>query len=70
MIQINKEKHPKLIRLPEVIRKTGFGRTWIYELIKAGRFPKQVKISEGLLPLLKVRLMSGLKNDCEISLRI
>ena len=26
MIQINKEKHPKLIRLPEVIRKTGFGR--------------------------------------------
>jgi len=36
MIQTNKEKHPKLIRLPEVIRKTGFGRTWIYELIKAG----------------------------------
>ena len=34
MIQTNKEKHPKLIRLPEVIRKTGFGRTWIYELIK------------------------------------
>ncbi|MCM2140979.1 AlpA family transcriptional regulator [Klebsiella pneumoniae] len=46
MIQTSKEKHPKLIRLPEVIRKTGFGRTWIYELIKAGRFPKQVKISE------------------------
>ncbi|HCF7932385.1 TPA: AlpA family transcriptional regulator [Klebsiella michiganensis] len=46
MIQTNKEKPPKLIRLPEVIRKTGFGKTWIYELIKAGRFPKQVKISE------------------------
>lgn len=31
------------IRLPEVIKRTGFGKTWIYELIKAGRFPSQVK---------------------------
>ncbi|EAM8282647.1 AlpA family transcriptional regulator [Salmonella enterica subsp. enterica serovar Putten] len=31
------------IRLPEVIKRTGFGKTWIYELIKTGRFPSQVK---------------------------
>ncbi|EFN9285358.1 AlpA family transcriptional regulator [Escherichia coli] len=31
------------IRLPEVIKRTGFGKTWIYKLIKAGRFPSQVK---------------------------
>ncbi|WP_421505010.1 helix-turn-helix transcriptional regulator [Erwinia rhapontici] len=43
MVQNKTDKHPKLIRLPEVIRKTGFGKTWIYTLIKAGRFPSQVK---------------------------
>ena len=44
MIQTNKEKHPKLIRLPEVMNRTGFGKTWLYELIKAGCFPAQIKI--------------------------
>lgn len=43
MVQIKTENHQKLIRFPEVIRKTGFGKTWIYELIKAGKFPSQVK---------------------------
>ncbi|MBD2796323.1 AlpA family transcriptional regulator [Xenorhabdus sp. 18] len=32
------------IRLPEVQRKTGFGKAWIYKLIADGKFPKQVKI--------------------------
>lgn len=31
------------IRLPEVQRRTGYGKAWIYKLIKAGKFPKQVK---------------------------
>lgn len=43
MVQNKTDKHPKLIRLPEVIRRTGFGKTWNYTLIKAGRFPSQVK---------------------------
>lgn len=43
MVQNKTDKHPKLIRLPEVIRRTRFGKTWIYTLIKAGRFPSQVK---------------------------
>ncbi|ECC1758079.1 AlpA family phage regulatory protein, partial [Salmonella enterica subsp. arizonae] len=43
MVQIKTDKHPKLIRLSEVIRRTGFGKTWIYTLIKTGRFPSQVK---------------------------
>lgn len=33
-----------LIRLPEVQRRTGYGKAWIYKLIDAGQFPKQVKI--------------------------
>ncbi|ECM2370989.1 AlpA family phage regulatory protein, partial [Salmonella enterica] len=42
MVQNKTDKHPKLIRLPEVKRRTGFGKTWIYTLIRAGKFPKQV----------------------------
>lgn len=33
-----------LIRLPEVMRRTGYGKAWIYRLIEAGKFPKSVKI--------------------------
>ncbi len=33
-----------LIRLPEVLKRTGFGKTWIYRLISEGRFPAPVKI--------------------------
>lgn len=46
MVKNKTDKHPKLIRLPEVIRRTGFGKTWIYTLIRAGKFPKQIKIGE------------------------
>ncbi|CDM88582.1 helix-turn-helix transcriptional regulator [Xenorhabdus bovienii] len=33
-----------LIRLPEVQRRTGYSKAWIYKLISDGGFPKQVKI--------------------------
>ncbi|MEQ1968524.1 AlpA family transcriptional regulator [Xenorhabdus nematophila] len=33
-----------LIRLPEVQRRTGYSKAWIYKLISAGEFPKQVKL--------------------------
>ncbi|END9534913.1 AlpA family transcriptional regulator [Escherichia coli] len=33
-----------LLRLSDVIRRTGYGRAWIYRLISLGRFPKPVKI--------------------------
>ncbi|ELS2572015.1 AlpA family transcriptional regulator [Salmonella enterica] len=34
----------RLIRLPEVLERTGFGKAWIYRLISKGRFPAPVKI--------------------------
>lgn len=34
----------KLIRLPEVLYRTGYSKPWIYRLIKQNKFPKQVKI--------------------------
>lgn len=40
---MNKE-NKRLIRLPEVMSKTGYGKAWIYKLISEGRFPKPVKI--------------------------
>ncbi|ETT03635.1 helix-turn-helix transcriptional regulator [Providencia alcalifaciens] len=33
-----------LIRLPEVQRRTGYCKAWIYKLMDAGQFPKSVKI--------------------------
>ncbi len=33
-----------LIRLPEVLKRTGFSKAWIYRLISEGRFPAPVKI--------------------------
>ncbi|EGJ9167764.1 AlpA family transcriptional regulator [Escherichia coli] len=33
-----------LIRLPEVQRRTGYSKAWLYRLISQGRFPKPVKI--------------------------
>jgi len=34
----------RLIRLPEVMNRTGYGKAWIYRLISEGRFPSSIKI--------------------------
>ncbi len=41
---IHMENQARLIRLPEVMKKTGFGKAWIYRLISKGCFPQPVKI--------------------------
>ncbi|MGN7975444.1 helix-turn-helix transcriptional regulator [Serratia sp. 22264] len=33
-----------LIRLPEVQRRTGFSKAWLYRLVSLRRFPSAVKI--------------------------
>ncbi|WP_261426833.1 helix-turn-helix transcriptional regulator [Serratia marcescens] len=33
-----------LIRLPEVQRRTGYSKAWIYRLISQKRFPSAVKV--------------------------
>ncbi|MEY0768172.1 AlpA family transcriptional regulator [Providencia huaxiensis] len=33
-----------LIRLPEVMRRTGYAKAWLYVLIARNEFPKPVKI--------------------------
>ena len=35
---------PRLIRLPEVLSRTGYGRTSIYRKMEEGTFPKSLKL--------------------------
>lgn len=34
----------KLLRIPGLTEKTGLGKSTIYQMVKDGRFPKQIKI--------------------------
>ncbi|PIJ48813.1 MULTISPECIES: helix-turn-helix transcriptional regulator [unclassified Erwinia] len=34
----------RLIRLPEVLHKTGYKKAWIYRLISENRFSKPIKL--------------------------
>ncbi len=38
------QHNTRLIRLPEVMARTGFGKAWIYYLISKGHFPPPIKI--------------------------
>lgn len=37
---------PRLLRLPQVIELTGLRRDSIYRLVRAGRFPRQRRLSD------------------------
>ena len=43
---MNKKQSPqkRLIRLPEVLSRTGYGRTSIYRKMEDGSFPRSVKL--------------------------
>jgi len=43
---VSVSKPRRILRLPQVIEKTGIGRDSIYRLGNAGKFPQRVKISE------------------------
>ncbi len=40
------QKGGRLIRRPDVTRATGLGRSTIYRLVRLGRFPAPIKVSE------------------------
>ena len=33
-----------LVRLPDVVAFSGFGKTWVYKKVRSGEFPAPVKI--------------------------
>jgi len=43
-MQTNTQQSPRLLRLPEIQSQCGLGRSAIYSRIKAGTFPKPVKL--------------------------
>jgi prophage regulatory protein len=45
MTEPAEESCDRLLRLPEVRKRVGLGKTMIYELIADGRFPKPYKIT-------------------------
>ena len=40
----NHYPHKRFIRLPEVLSRTGYGRTTIYRKMEDGSFPRSVKL--------------------------
>lgn len=36
----------RLLRLPDVMKKTGLKKSWIYQLISEGKFPRQIKLGD------------------------
>lgn len=37
----------QILRLPEVMARTGMGRSWIYREARAGKFPAPTKLNQG-----------------------
>ena len=58
----NNQKKEKLIRMNEVLNRTGFCRAWIYRLIKQNRFPKQIKIGERAVGFIESEIDSWIDN--------
>ena len=47
-MDIKQESHRDItfLKLPDVCKKTGLSRSTVYKQIKAGTFPKQIKLTE------------------------
>ncbi len=56
-----------LIRLREVMKITGFGRSQIYKLINIGEFPKQIQISQGSVAWLESELEAWMEERIRLS---
>ena len=56
-----------LIRLPEVLKRTGFGNSWIYRLIKDGKFPAPVKIGTRAVAFVESEIDAWIQSVIETS---
>lgn len=56
-----------LIRLPEVLKRTGFGKAWIYRLISEGRFPAPVKIGVRAVAFVESKVDEWIQSVIETS---
>lgn len=51
-----------LIRLPEVQRRTGYSKAWIYRLIDNGKFPKQIKLGTRAIAFIESEIDEWIAN--------
>jgi len=58
-----------LIRVPEVLRRVGFSRTTMYELIKEGRFPDKITISSRAVAFVESEIDAWIENTISDSRR-
>ncbi len=54
-----KNQATRLIRLPEVLERTGYGKSWIYRLINDGKFPAPVKIGSRAVAFVESEIDTG-----------
>ena len=59
----------RLIRVPEVLRRVGFSRTTMYELIKEGRLPAKVIIGARSVAFVESEIDAWIENTISDSRR-
>ena len=67
--QTSSAEQVRMLRLPEVIRKTALSRSQIYRLIGFGEFPKQVPLCERAVGWIEEEIDAWLKQRVECSRR-
>jgi len=60
-------KKETLIRMPDVLKRTGFCRAWIYQLIHQKRFPEPVKIGERAIAFVESEIDEWIESTINIS---
>ncbi|WP_370613373.1 AlpA family transcriptional regulator [Citrobacter portucalensis] len=62
-----KNQATRLIRLPEVLERTGYGKAWIYRLINDGKFPAPVKIGSRAVAFVESEIDTWIQSVIEKS---
>ncbi|MGC0994955.1 AlpA family transcriptional regulator [Pantoea agglomerans] len=52
----------RLIRLPEVMHKTGYKKAWIYRFISENRFPKPIKLGSRAVAFIEIEVDEWISN--------
>ncbi|EFN5880662.1 TPA: AlpA family transcriptional regulator [Escherichia coli] len=60
-------QNTRLIRLPEVMNRTGYGKAWIYRLINEGFFPKPIKIGARAIAFIESEVDEWIASAIEYS---
>ena len=55
------------LRLPAVKKRTGFGRSHIYSLIRIGKFPKQINLGPQSVAWLESEVTDWMKERIRLS---